>query len=134
MILAHTTVATPFVVIAVSAALARFDYSLTRAAAGVGAPPLTVLFKIILRLIRPGVGTGTFFAFLTSFDKVVVALVVAGVEQRTLPMVMFSGIREEISPAIIASATVLILFSTAMLTIVELLRRRSKRLGGIRST
>ncbi|MGY4335217.1 ABC-type spermidine/putrescine transport system permease subunit II [Bradyrhizobium sp. LM2.9] len=78
--------------------------------------------------------SGSLFAFLTSFDEVVVALFVASADQRTLPKVMFSGIREEISPTIIAAATVLTLFSIIMLTTVELLRRRSQRLRGIRST
>lgn len=134
LILAHTTLATPYVVIAVSATLMGFDHSLTRAAAGLGAPPTTVFFKVILPLILPGVASGALFAFLTSFDEVVVALFVAGAEQRTLPMVMFSGIREEISPTIIAAATVLILFSVAVLAAVELLRQRSQRLRGIRNT
>ncbi|MGY3361780.1 putative spermidine/putrescine transport system permease protein [Bradyrhizobium sp. GM0.4] len=134
LILAHTTLATPFVVIAVSATLTSFDHSLIRAAAGLGAPPITVFFKIMLPLILPGMASGALFAFLASFDEVVVALFVASPEQRTLPMVMFSGIREQISPTIIAAATVLILFSMAMLTTVELLRRRSQRLRGIRNT
>ncbi|SCB55907.1 putative spermidine/putrescine transport system permease protein [Bradyrhizobium shewense] len=134
LILAHTTLATPFVVIAVSATLVSFDYSLTRAAAGLGAPPISVFFKIMLPLILPGMVSGALFAFLASFDEVVVALFVASPEQRTLPMVMFSGIREQISPTIVAAATVLILFSISMLSTVELLRRRSQRLRGIRNT
>lgn len=134
LILAHTTLATPFVVITVIATLTGFDHSLTRAAAGLGAPPITVFFKVTLPLIIPGMISGALFAFLTSFDEVVVALFVASAEQRTLPKVMFSGIREEISPTITAAATVLTLFSIAMLTTVELLRRRSERLRGIRST
>ncbi|MCP1986721.1 MULTISPECIES: ABC transporter permease [unclassified Bradyrhizobium] len=134
LILAHTTLATPFVVITVTATLKGFDQSLTRAAAGLGAPPITVFFKIILPLILPGMISGALFAFITSFDEVVLALFVASVEQRTLPRVMFSGIREEISPTIIAAATVLTLFSVTMLTTVELLRRRSERLRGIRTT
>jgi putative spermidine/putrescine transport system permease protein len=77
--------------------------------------------------------SGALFAFVTSFDEVVVVLFVAGPEQRTLPKVMFAGIREQISPTITAAATVLILFAVAMLTTVELLRRRSERLRGIRS-
>lgn len=133
LILAHTTLATPFVVIAVSATLTNFDHSLTRAAAGLGAQPITVFFKIMLPLILPGMISGALFAFLASFDEVVVALFIASPEQRTLPMVMFSGIREQISPTIIAAATVLILFSIAMLITVELLRRRSQRLRGIRN-
>lgn len=134
LILAHTTLAAPFVVITVTATLTGFDHSLTRAAAGLGASPLTVFFKITLPLILPGVISGSLFAFLTSFDEVVVALFVTSAEQRTLPKVMFSGIREEISPTIIAAATVLTLLSIAMLTAVELLRRRSERLRGIRKT
>ncbi|MGY4362892.1 putative spermidine/putrescine transport system permease protein [Bradyrhizobium sp. i1.3.1] len=132
LILAHTTLATPFVVITVTATLTGFDHSLSRAAAGLGAPPITVFFKVILPLILPGMISGALFAFGTSFDEVVLALFVASVEQRTLPRAMFSGIREEISPTITAAATVLILFSVAMLTTVELLRRRSERLRGIR--
>ncbi|UWU83222.1 ABC transporter permease [Bradyrhizobium yuanmingense] len=131
LILAQTLLATPFVVIAVTATLIGFDHSLTRAAAGLGAPPITVFFEIILPLILPGMVSGALFAFLSSFDEVVVALFVAGPAQRTLPMVMFSGLREEISPTLTAAATVLILFSIVMLSSVELLRRRSQRLRGI---
>ena len=132
LILAHTTLAAPFVVITVTATLIGFDHSLSRAAAGLGAPPITVFFKVILPLILPGMISGALFAFGTSFDEVVVVLFVASPEQRTLPKVMFSGIREMISPTITAAATVLILVSIAMLTTVELLRRRSDRLRGIR--
>ena len=133
LILAHTTLAAPFVVITVTATLIGFDHSLSRAAAGLGAPPITVFFKVILPLILPGMISGALFAFGTSFDEVVVVLFVASPEQRTLPKVMFSGIREMISPTITAAATVLILVSIAMLTTVELLRRRSDRLRGIRA-
>lgn len=133
LILAHTMLATPVVVVAVTAILMGFDHSLTRAAAGLGAPPLTVFFKIILPLILPGLTSGALFAFITSFDEVVVALFVASPEQRTLPKVMFVGTREQISPTIIAAATVLILVSIIMLATIELLRRRSERLRGIRS-
>lgn len=134
LILAHTLLATPFVVITVTATLMGFDHSLSRAAASLGAPPITVFFKIILPLILPGMISGALFAFLTSFDEVVVTLFVASAEQRTLPKVMFSGIREEMNPTITAAATVLILFSIAVLTALELLRRRSERLRGIGNT
>ncbi|WOH75615.1 ABC transporter permease [Bradyrhizobium sp. NDS-1] len=134
LILAHTTLATPFVVITVTATLTGFDHSLTRAAAGLGAPPITAFFKVTLPLILPGMISGSLFAFLTSFDETVVALFVASAEQRTLPKVMFSGIREEISPTITAAATVLTLFSIVVLGTIELLRRRSERLRGIRNT
>lgn len=134
LILAHTMLATPFVVVAVTATLMGFDHSLTRAAAGLGAAPITVFFKIILPLILPGMASGALFAFLSSFDELIVALFVAGAEQRTLPKVMFSGIREQINPTITAAATVLILLSIVILTAVELLRRRSERLRGFRNT
>lgn len=132
IILAHTALATPFVVITVTATLVGFDHSLTRAAAGLGAPPVTVFRKVMLPLILPGVISGALFAFVTSFDEVVVILFIASPEQRTLPRVMFAGIREEISPTITAAATLLIGFAVVMLTLVELLRRRSERLRGIR--
>jgi len=133
LILAHTALASPFVVITVTATLVGFDHSLTRAAASLGASPAMVFFKVILPLILPGMISGALFAFGTSFDEVVVVLFVASPEQRTLPKVMFAGIREMISPTITAAATVLILVSIGMLTTVELLLRRSERLRGIRN-
>jgi putative spermidine/putrescine transport system permease protein len=133
IILAHTALATPFVVITVTATLTSFDNTLSRAGASLGAPPHTVFFKVMLPLILPGVISGALFAFVTSFDEVIVILFIGGPEQRTLPRQMFSGIREQISPTITAAASVLIVFSTLMLVTVELLRRRSERLRGIRS-
>jgi putative spermidine/putrescine transport system permease protein len=132
LILAHTALATPFVVITVTATLIGFDHTLTRAGASLGAPPPRVFFKVVLPLILPGVISGALFAFVTSFDEVVVVLFLASPEQRTLPKQMFSGIREQISPTITAVATMLIIFSIILLTSVELLRRRSERLRGIR--
>jgi putative spermidine/putrescine transport system permease protein len=133
IVLAHTALATPFVVITVTATLSGFDQTLTRAAASLGANPVRSFFKVTLPLILPGVISGGLFAFVTSFDEVVVVLFIASPEQRTLPKQMFSGIREMISPTITAAATLLILFAVTMLTTVELLRRRSERLRGIRS-
>ena len=98
-----------------------------------GAKPQTVFFQIMLPLILPGVISGALFAFVTSFDEVVVVLFIAGPDQRTLPRQMFSGIREMISPTITAAATVLIVLSVAMLASLEMLRRRNERLRGIKS-
>jgi putative spermidine/putrescine transport system permease protein len=133
VILAHTTLATPFVVITVTATLSGFDYNLTRAGASLGASPARVFFKVILPLILPGVISGSLFAFVTSWDEVVVLLFIASPDQRTLPKQMFSGIREQISPTMTAAATLLILCSIVLLTTVELLRRRAERLRGIRA-
>lgn len=131
VILAHAALATPFVVITVTATLTGFDHSLTRAAANLGSSPTNTFFRITVPLITPGVISGALFAFITSFDEVVVVLFVGSVNQRTIPWAMFSGIREEISPTILAVATLLITFSIILLFMVELLRRRNERLRGI---
>jgi putative spermidine/putrescine transport system permease protein len=131
IILAHTALGTPFVVITVTATLVGFDHSLTRAAANLGADPVRTFFKVIVPLILPGVISGALFAFITSFDEVVIILFVGSVDQRTIPWQMFSGIRENISPTILAVATLLILFSITLLTTIEFLRRRSEKLRGM---
>jgi len=131
IILAHTALGTPFVVITVTATMISFDQSLIRAGANLGAPPHTVFFKIIMPLILPGIISGGLFAFITSFDEVVAVLFLAGFEQRTIPRQMWSGIREQISPTILAVATILVFISICLLTMVEILRRRSEKLRGI---
>jgi putative spermidine/putrescine transport system permease protein len=131
LILAHAALGTPFVIITVTATLSGFDKSLTRAAASMGANPLTTFFKVQMPLILPGVISGGLFAFITSFDEVVAVLQLADVKQRTIPRQMFSGIREQISPTILAVATILVVISIFLLTTVELLRRRSERLRGV---
>jgi putative spermidine/putrescine transport system permease protein len=131
VILAHAALGTPFVIITVTATLTGFDYSLARAAINLGATPLRVFFDIIMPLIRPGVISGALFAFITSFDEVVVILFMAGPQQRTIPRQMFSGLREQINPSILAIATLLILVSIALLVTLELLRRRAERLRGV---
>jgi len=131
VILAHAALGTPFVVITVTATLVGFDHSLVRAAATLGASPTRTFFRVIVPLILPGVISGALFAFITSFDEVVVVLFVGSYEQRTIPWQMFSGIREQISPTILAVATLLVAFSILLLTMVELLRRRGERLRGI---
>ena len=131
VILAHAALATPFVVITVTATLVGFDQSLTRAAATLGASPTTTFFRVIVPLILPGVISGGLFAFVTSFDEVVVVKFVGSYQQRTIPWAMFSGIREQISPTILAVATLLVLFSICLLTVVELLRRRNERQRGL---
>jgi putative spermidine/putrescine transport system permease protein len=131
LILAHAVLGTPFVIITVTATLSGFDKSLTRASANMGAGPVRTFFKVQMPLILPGVISGALFAFITSFDEVVAVLQLADVRQRTIPRQMFSGIREQISPTILAVATILVIISIALLTVVELLRRRSERLRGM---
>jgi putative spermidine/putrescine transport system permease protein len=131
MILAHTALATPFVVITVTATLQGFNRNQIRAGTSLGASPVTVFFMVTLPQILPGVISGALFAFVTSFDEVVVALFIAGSEQYTLPRQMFAGIREKYNPTIAAVATMMIVVSIMLLVTVELLRRRSERLRGI---
>ena len=131
VILAHATLGIPFVIITVTATLVGFDQSLNRAAASLGANPRTTFFRVTMPLILPGVISGALFAFVTSFDEVVAVLFIAGPEQQTIPRQMWNGIREQISPAILAVATLLVIFSIALLTTVELLRRRSERIRGV---
>ncbi|MGC9448703.1 ABC transporter permease [Cereibacter johrii] len=131
VVLAHATLGIPFVIITVTATLVGFDRSLTRAAASLGASPTTTFFKVTMPLILPGVISGALFAFVTSFDEVVVVLFVAAHDQQTIPRQMWNGIREQISPAILSVATILVIVSVLLLATVELLRRRSERLRGI---
>ena len=125
LILAHAALGTPFVVITVTATLSAFDTNLTRAAASLGAGPLRTFRRVQLPLIAPGVLSGALFAFAVSFDEVVVVLFMAGEDQRTIPRQMWAGIREQISPAILAVATFLVVFAVLLLFTVEWLRRRS---------
>ncbi|MDB3971753.1 ABC transporter permease [Candidatus Pelagibacter sp.] len=131
IILAHIILGTPFVVITVTATLTGFDHSVTRAAASLGSNPVNTFMKITLPLILPGVISGALFAFVTSFDEVVVVLFLAGLENTTIPIQMWVGLREQLSPTIMAVATCLIVMSTLILVSAELLRRRSERLRGI---
>ena len=131
VILAHSVLGIPFVIITVTATLVGFDSSLTRAAASMGANPIKTFFKIQMPLILPGVISGGLFAFITSFDEVVVVMFVGSTNQKTLPWQMFTGLREQISPTILAVATILVAISIALLITIEMLRRRSEKLRGI---
>ena len=131
VVLAHAALGTPFVIITVTATLIGFDKSLVRAAANMGAGPVRTFFKVQMPLILPGVISGALFAFITSFDEVVVVLFVGSAGQKTLPWQMFTGLREQISPTILAVASLMVAISILLLTTLELLRRRSERLRGL---
>src|SRR5436190_18632563 len=128
LILAHATLGVPFVVITVLATLSSFDRTLIRAAENLGASQITTFRRVTLPLILPGVASGAVFAFAASFDEVVVALLIAGPGQRTLPRQMFAGINDNISLTITAAATMLIALSLVLMIFVGWLRRRSERL------
>lgn len=128
IVLAHTALAVPFVVILVSATLAGMNQDLIRAAASLGADPVKVFFKVTLPIVLPGVLSGAIIAFATSLDEVVTILFIAGPEQNTIPKQMFNGIKYFLSPTITAVATMLIFVSILFLALVGALRRRIRNL------
>ncbi|PPR49257.1 MAG: Trehalose transport system permease protein SugB [Alphaproteobacteria bacterium MarineAlpha5_Bin5] len=131
IILAHIALSTPFVVITVTATLVGFDMNMVKASQSLGAKPMRTFFKVIMPLILPGVISGALFAFITSFDEVVIVMFMASLDQLTIPKQMWAGIRQEISPVILCMATCLVALSIFLLTTVEILRRRSEKLRGI---
>ncbi|MBL8573029.1 MAG: ABC transporter permease [Hyphomicrobiaceae bacterium] len=128
LIVAHAALGAPFVVVTVSAALASFDRNLARAAASLGAPPVTVFRRVMLPILAPGVASGALFAFAASFDEVVTVMLLGAPHQRTIPREMFSGLRDSFNPTIAAVATLLTVLAVALLLVVEALRLRAERL------
>lgn len=126
LIIVHAALGAPFVLTTVLATLQGFNQNLVRASLSLGAHPVSTFFRITLPVIAPGVISGALFAFATSFDEVVVVLFLAGPEQVTLPRQMFTGIRENITPTIAAVATLLIIFTTSLLLVLEWLRGRKR--------
>jgi putative spermidine/putrescine transport system permease protein len=131
IILSHVVLGTPFVVLTVTASLSGFDETLIRASQSLGANQARTFFKVILPLLLPGVIAGALFAFVTSLDEVVIVNFMAGPAQTPVTVRMFSGLREEISPTILALASLLVALSIVLLTSLELLRRRNERLRGM---
>jgi putative spermidine/putrescine transport system permease protein len=123
LVLAHTTLAVPFVVINVGSSLAGLNQRLLWAAASMGATPWLTLRKVTLPLIAPGLVSGALFAFATSLDEVVVTLFLAGPDQRTLPREMFTTAREALSPMLLSAATIMVLFATLLLVLSQFLAR-----------
>ena len=126
LILVHAALGSPFVVTTVLATLQNFNHNLVRASLSLGAGPVETFFRVTLPVIAPGVISGALFAFATSFDEVVVTLFLAGPSQVTLPRQMFTGIRENINPTIAAVATLLIIFTTSLMLVLEWIRGRRR--------
>jgi putative spermidine/putrescine transport system permease protein len=124
LVLAHTSLAVPFVVTSVSASLAGFDRRLERASLSLGATPWNTFRQVTLPLISPGVLVGALFAFITSFDELIVALFLSGSGAVTLPRRMWDDLRFAIDPTIAAVSTVTIVLTAALLGAAHLLRRR----------
>jgi putative spermidine/putrescine transport system permease protein len=128
LVIAHTCLAVPFVVINVSATLQDFDERLEHAAMNLGATPWGAFWQVTFPIIRPGILAGALFAFISSFDELVVALFVSGSTAVTLPRKMWDSIRFEIDPTIAAVSTILVVLASSVFISAELLRRRSERL------
>lgn len=123
LVIAHSLLALPLVVINVSATLKGFDRDLEMASQSLGASPLVTFWRVTFPLVRPGIVSGALFAFITSFDELVIAIFISGSTARTLPVKMWEGIRLEIDPTITAVSTFLIALSVALLLTLEFLRR-----------
>jgi len=124
LILAHTILAIPMVVITVSAALANFDLKLEQASRSLGAPLATTIRRVILPVIRPGILAGAVFAFILSWDEIVVALFISKFDVFTLPRRLWNGMRENTDPTVAAAAVLLIVITLVALIAHTLLTRR----------
>jgi len=131
LVLAHSAIGTPYVVIVANGSLQNFDMTLVKAARGLGASHFVVLRRIIVPIIQPAVFAGAIFAFVASFDEVVITIFLAGPEQVTLPIRLFEGLRDELTPVVVSAAAVMICVSVGAMIVAELLRRRSERQRGL---
>lgn len=127
LILAHTCLAVPFVVTSVSASLSGIDPRLEQAALSLGATPTGTFLQVTLPLIRPGVLVGALFAFITSFDELIVSLFLSGVGAVTLPRRMWEDLRYAIDPTIAAVSTLTIVLTAALLAGAHFLRKRAEQ-------
>jgi len=130
LVLAHTVLAIPLVVVVVSASLRGFNLGLERAAMSLGAAPWTALRRVTLPIISPGIATAALLAFLASFDEVVVAIFLSGTDAVTLPKKIWEGVWLEITPVIAAASTIVICFTVAFFAAIEYMRRRSEVISG----
>lgn len=127
-VLAHTMLAIPFVLIAVGASIEVFDKRLETAAASLGANRLTTFRTITLPLIAPGVLSGVLFAFVTSFDEVIVSLFITSPYLKTMPVQIFSSITRDADPTVAAVGTILFLATTLLIVAGLLLGSRQRRI------
>ena len=123
LVVAHTALAVPFVVVSVSASLRTMDRNLELAAANLGANPRQTFWRVTLPIILPGVIAGAIFAFITSWDEVVVAIFLTSARFRTLPVEMWEQVRQAVDPTVAAVATTLLVVTTVLLLILLVVRR-----------
>jgi putative spermidine/putrescine transport system permease protein len=126
LILAHTVLALPFVIISVSASFAQLDPVYERAAMSLGANGVRRLVRVVAPLVAPGAVAGALFAFITSWDEIVMAIFLTNAQTRTLPVEMWIQMRTQVTPALAALGTCLFALSTAALLAVQLLQKKSR--------
>lgn len=127
VVLAHSALSVPFVVLTVSAALSKFDPTLERAGLSLGASPLRVFVTVTLPAIWTGVFAGAIFAFVTSWDEVVVVIFIATADQYTLPRLMWAGIRENVNPTLLAAAVMITAVSLLLMLCAAAAQRSEER-------
>jgi putative spermidine/putrescine transport system permease protein len=132
LVCAHTTLAIPYVVFTVLAALRLVDAQLEKAAMTLGAPPWRAFWRITFPLILPAVFSGLLFAAVVSFDELVVSIFLSSPTVRPVTVQMWSDVRGDVDPTIAAIGTVVLTFSVVALLLELLLRqRRNKTVGKV---
>jgi putative spermidine/putrescine transport system permease protein len=126
LIIAHSVLALPFVVVSVSASLQTLNPNLELAGLGLGAGPWRTFLRITLPLILPGMVAGAVFAFITSWDEVVTAIFLTTTTLRTIPVLVWGQVRTELSPAVAAVGTILIAISASGLAASLFVRRATR--------
>jgi putative spermidine/putrescine transport system permease protein len=129
LVIGHTVIAVPYVVLTVMAVLKSYDQRLDQAAATLGARPSATIRRITLPLIRPGIISAAIFAFIISFDELTIALFTTGGLTATLPKQMWDDAVMKVSPALAAVSTLMLVFVSIMVLVAEWLRRRSTSAG-----
>lgn len=129
IIAAHALLGIPYVFVNVTASLSKFDFRLEQAAQNLGAGPMRTLWDVTVPGIMPGIIAGAFFAFIASWDELAVTMLIAGTDSRTLPVVMFSGIKFNVDPTIAAVAAIL----TAVVLLLAVLRSVLEKRMSVRS-
>jgi putative spermidine/putrescine transport system permease protein len=125
-VLAHAAIGLPFVLVSVTSALSGFDSKLLRASASLGATPLRTFVRVTMPLISRGIVTGAVFAFVTSFDEVVIALFLRSPTFQTLPVQMFNSVTFEVDPTIAATSSLVVSAVTVLCLVPLLLGSRRK--------
>lgn len=126
VVLAHSILAIPIVIMIVTSALKSFDMNQERVARSLGASRVTAFFTVVMPQIKFAVLTAAVLSFLTSFDEVIVSLFVSGGENSTLTRIMFTALRDQIDPTIAAISTIMIVVTSLLLALAQMFGRQAK--------